>query len=572
MKITNPIKVILVTLILLLIVVLSMIGCLQPSTNQPTHLATKIIESLNETYGSIEGYKAEVQQIDIRSSTGNTGIASQCSQAQTQFRILFVKPDKLLIERDYSVEAFNGSTHWVYDKSKDEIRIEYINQTPDPFGFVVRELKNFEPRLVGEEKVNGEECYVLSFNFNFSSNSSTQRPIQLREVCIANESGRLYPVKIMMDVYLENRKLINHTELNSEKTKATVILKLRNFREINETDINKFNFSPPENVTKIFSYNYKIKKKVNQLTENEILDLCLPEGYRNWNHSLYDSTPYYRKNVSKDVTIYLEKSGSGFKAECHIEKNVSVKLTKLGIIKSPFVEDQEKIISIAKSKVNARANTRDNAINATPLFAYEIYNLATRKVEEYRIVMKDETRGYVVSVKDGKVRVRVIRLWFLKDLRPFNISIYNVTPLNQSPITLCAVMRYEGNLPRIIYYGGISPLAMLVFDYTRNVRMEEPLIKLDSLAIKVIEPGDELKRCFTFDLFKGKYDAIPYAEIALKDPLDCFKKYNDTDVAELKCYQRIYSHNIQKGSLSFKIEKVVGRTLNVFQLIAKGLI
>lgn len=314
-------------------------------------------------------------------------------------------------------------------------------------------------------------------------------------------------------------------------------------------------------MTKIFSYSYKMKKRVNQLTEDEILDACLSRiGYKNWNHTLYDSTPYYRKNTTKDVTIYLEKDGSGFKAECHIAERVSVRLTKLGITKSPFVGDvEEKLISIARSKVNA-----------TPLFAYEIYNLATRKAEEYRVVLKGETKGYVVGIKNWKVvGIKEIKLWFLKDLRPFNISVYNLTPLNQSPITLCAVMRYEGNLPRIIYYGGISPLAMLVFDYTRNVRMEAPLIKLSSLAIKVLEPGDEIRKCFTFNLFKGRYDTIPYADLALEDPEQCFKRYNDTGVAILKCYQKIYPQSIQ-GSLDLRVERVAGKTVDVFRLIAKG--
>jgi hypothetical protein len=461
----------------------------------------------------------------------------------------------MLIRGDYSIEGFNGSIHWIYDKSRNEVRIDYINRAPDLFGFVVKELKSCKPMLEGKENVNGRECYLLNLSpINLTSNKS----IQLRKVCMANESGRWYPVKMVMVVYPEDGEQIDQTELNKTEP-MTVILNFRNFREIMEVraDINKYNFSPPENVTKIFSYRYEMKKKVNQLTEDEILDICLSRiGCRNWNHSLYDSTPYYKKNVSKDVTIYLEKGGSGFRAECHISKSISIRLTRLGIIKSPFVEDREKITNIAKSKVNA-----------TPLFAYEIYNLATRKAEEYRVVLEDKTKGYIVSVRNGEVSVKEVRLRFLKDLRPFNISIYNLTPLNQSPITLCAVMRYEGSLPKIIYYGGISPLAMLVFDLTRNIRMEAPLVKLLNLEERVIEPGDEYKRCFTFDLFKGKYEAIPYAEIALEDPLDCFKKYNDTDVAELKCYQRIYSHGV-RGSLDFKVERIAGKTVDVFRLIA----
>jgi outer membrane lipoprotein-sorting protein len=551
MKINNPIKTTLITLMLLM--VSFTVGCLQPFTdqNQQTHLASKIIERINETYESIEGYEAEIRQIDV---SGN-------SYVQAQFHILFLKPDKMLIRGDYSIEGFNGSIHWIYDKSRNEVRIDYINRTPDLFGFVVKELKSCKPKLEGKEKVNGRECYLLNLSLiNLTSNKS----IQLRKVCIANESGKWYPVKMVMVV---NGKEVNQKQINqtkSNKTEATVILKLRGFREVKEVraDINKFNFSPPVSVTKIFSYNYKMKKKVNQLTEDEILDICLSRiGYRNWNHSIYDSTPYYRKNASKDVTIYLEKGGSGFKAECHIGKNVSVRLTRLGVIKSPFVEDQEKIIRIAKTKVNATY-----AINATPLFAYEIYNLATRKAEEYRVVLEDKTKGYIVSVRNGEVSVKEVKL--LKDLRPFDISIYNLTPLNQSPITLCAVMRYEGNLPRIIYYGGISPLAMLVFDLTRNIRIEVPLIKPLNLEERVIEPGDKYKRCFTFDLFEGKYEAIPYAEIALEDPLDCFKRYNDTDVAELKCYLRIYSHSV-RGSLDFKVERIAGKTLDVFRMIAE---
>jgi outer membrane lipoprotein-sorting protein len=545
MKINNPIKITLITLMLL--IVSFTVGCLQPFTdqNQQTHLASKIIEKINGTYESIEGYEAEIRQIDV---SGNLYV-------QAQFHILFLKPDKMLIRGDYSIEGFNGSIHWIYDKSRNEVRIDYINRTPDLFGFVVKELKSCKPKLEGKENVNGRECYLLNLSLiNLTSNKS----IQLRKVCMANESGRWYPVKMVMAVYPENGKQIDQTESNKTEP-MTVILNFRNFREIKEVraDINKYNFSPPENVTKVINYGYETKKKVNQLTEDEILDICLSRiGYRNWNHSLYDSTPYYRKNVSKDVTIYLEKGGSGFKAECHIEKNVSVRLTRLGIVKSPFVEGQEKIIRIAKTKVNA-----------TPLFAYEIYNLATRKAEEYRVVMRGEVKGYIVSVRNGEVSVKEVKLRFLKDVHPFNVTIYNATPLNQSPITLCAVLRYEGNLPRIIYYGGISPLAMLVFDLTRKVRMEAPLIKPLNLEEKVIEPGDEYKRCFTFDLFKGKYEAIPYAEIALEDPLDCFKKYNDTDVAELKCYLRIYSHGV-RGSLDFKVERIAGKTVDVFRLIA----
>jgi hypothetical protein len=425
--------------------------------------------------------------------------------------------------------------------------------------------------MKGRYNLSGRECYLLEFakvsgiNTGTIGANTTDRQIWLREACLTNESGRWYPLLM---------KIAFQSGARSDR--------------VSELTIEFLNFSMGDGVsttspaTRIYRFKMEENPDLNQLTDDEILDICLSKtGYDPDKLSfkrVYDNTPESRKdgrngtdgsnggNRSRYVTIEASyNSNENFRAYCEIEGNdVSVRISKLDYIKFPFEPGDEsgrKAIELAKSKVNA-----------TPLFAYRIWNPVTREVKEFRVVMKTEVRGYVVRMENWNVtEIREVRLWFLKDLRPFNLSIYNATPLNLSPITLCAVLKYDGNLPRIVYYGGSGPLEISLVDRTRNVYMMAPAIRMMNLEIKVVEPADEFRHCYTFHLFEGNYSAYPSAKIALEDPEDCYKRYDDFRVAELKCYKEIRPYDVHTGHLSFEIEEIVGETgkIPVFGVIAR---
>ncbi len=161
-------------------VTLAFSACIQKPT------ADEIIGKMQQKYESIENYKAEIHQIE--EANGKT--------EEADFTVYFKKPDKFRTDcpSRERVAVLNGSTFWVFDMQRNQVKITQFNTQLDNasgfdlLGFILKEMEKYRINLTGRENVNGEECYVLNLKLK------NEEPSQVKKIWVAE--GEWYPVRI----------------------------------------------------------------------------------------------------------------------------------------------------------------------------------------------------------------------------------------------------------------------------------------------------------------------------------------------------------------------------------------
>ena len=194
----------LLTIILVVSIALAFSGCAQKPT------AKEVLERMQQKYDSIESYKAEIHQIEIED--GKT--------KETDSIVYFKKPDKF--RSDYPprkvVTVFTSKLIWVYNESKNEVKLRKINaslnETFDLVGFFIKELKKYDVTLAGEEKIDGKDCYVLDLKLA----KPNEEPAQIQKLWVSRD---WFPAKIQMMIKQpEDFKKVFRTSLCQKRRSA----------------------------------------------------------------------------------------------------------------------------------------------------------------------------------------------------------------------------------------------------------------------------------------------------------------------------------------------------------------
>ncbi|RLI79116.1 hypothetical protein DRP07_10405, partial [Archaeoglobales archaeon] len=204
-----------ITVILIVLVLLSS-GCSQKIT------AEKVVEKMKERYESINSYRAVIHQKEVVN-----GEVREYNSA-----VGFKKPNKFFESSANFKSAYDGNYFWSYDKSKDEVRLVKIQsqESPDPFGYVLRELGKYEINLVGEEEIDGKDCYILELT------PKKEDFYEFQRIWIVKDE--LYPIKLQMKVEFKSFKEFEK-ELELPNV-STSIIKLRNVMFDVEIDDGEF--------------------------------------------------------------------------------------------------------------------------------------------------------------------------------------------------------------------------------------------------------------------------------------------------------------------------------------------
>jgi outer membrane lipoprotein-sorting protein len=136
-------------IVTIIVVVLLLLGCFggKPSVG----------EILNKT-------KAKYN--DIKTFRGSAELDFKINQSEFNFTVYFAikKPDKFRVEGDKFLTVSDGKNITVYDKrNKTVVKVfEYKGLRPEvDYGQYIQNLNESVVKLLGEERVNGKDCYVL---------------------------------------------------------------------------------------------------------------------------------------------------------------------------------------------------------------------------------------------------------------------------------------------------------------------------------------------------------------------------------------------------------------------------
>ncbi len=141
----------------------------------------------------------------------------------------------------------------------------------------------------------------------------------------------------------------------------------------------------------------------------------------------------------------------------------------------------------------------------------------------------DEKRGNN-SVNAGE--------WYFNGGR-FEISA-NFTELNRSSVRICGILEYTGEKAFRIYFGDKHPFTIHILDYDRNLEIKSPLIRLDVLTERMMNRGDAIVWCRTFELPDGEYRALVTAEIQI----DCKKRLENGEIVVERCGGKLRSDEL----------------------------
>ena len=135
-----------VLFVLLLLGVL-VLGCTQMS---PKDIAKK----MQEKYEAIKDMKGTMV---ITMNIGGKKVVET-------IRFAMKKPNKYWSDSDTVMMVSNGTMMWIYDKKRNEVTVMKLPKVKPKFDyekFIESILKSNEVKLLGVEKVNGRECYVI---------------------------------------------------------------------------------------------------------------------------------------------------------------------------------------------------------------------------------------------------------------------------------------------------------------------------------------------------------------------------------------------------------------------------
>ncbi|MDZ7261351.1 MAG: outer membrane lipoprotein carrier protein LolA [candidate division KSB1 bacterium] len=121
--------------------------------------AKEIVDKVKQKYESLQTLAAEFEQIFQWKLAGET---------QTlEGKICLAQKDKYRIETQDQTIVTDGQTVWTYSKVNRQVIIDHLaksQENPLPRDMLFQYSKDYEPKLLGEEKLNNQDCYVLQLS------------------------------------------------------------------------------------------------------------------------------------------------------------------------------------------------------------------------------------------------------------------------------------------------------------------------------------------------------------------------------------------------------------------------
>lgn len=377
--------------IVLLLLLATLTATLLEGCIQEKPAAEDILSRMHEKYGSISSYKATLYQREIVDG----------KIRETRYEVLFKKPDRARMEHVSSgtVTITNGSRTWVYKSGQQILATNHSDKSTfaDFFGFTLEMLKGYNASLVGEEKINGKDCYVLSLKPSHESSEGTS---QLEKLWVVKEEW--YPARIQMRIQLSEEM---KEKFGINFSNSTVILELRDV-EFN-ISISDDEFLPPEHGRQL---------NLSALSDEEIVKLALNtselEIYRGWNYTIREKRivgnslyidMYFGRNdwrTAVHVSFYVEKNGSISNIRIYPYVKTAIPVGVRG-------KEREEVLNrtLGDPQVKRIISERDYYIWLVSGF---INPITGKKYDEYSVYLRINSTNetYVIYVHDGQISIR----------------------------------------------------------------------------------------------------------------------------------------------------------------------
>jgi outer membrane lipoprotein-sorting protein len=255
----------------LLILVLPLLGCTQLT-------AEEIAKEMQKRYESIKDMSGEIVVVT------NYGGKEEVYKAK-----FWMKGNKHRGDDGKTLTVSNGSVVWIYDREKNElVRMNFSGEKPQfDYGRIIEELlKSYNIKLLGEEKIDDRECYVIE--------AEPKAGGAKMKMWVDKEYW--YPLK---------------TEMTIEDIKTTVEYRNVSFNSGLSDDL--FEFTPPENakiVEKTFEMPEKLTiEEAQQRVNFTIVKLSYTAGFEFDYAMVFGKMAqlYYKKG--DDVMVISERIG-----------------------------------------------------------------------------------------------------------------------------------------------------------------------------------------------------------------------------------------------------------------------
>ncbi len=125
--------------ILAVILAIFVLGCVSSLT------AKNVVNLAYERYNSSKSYSAVIYT------------------NKTRIYVLYEKPDKIRIQYNNTTVVINGKKMLLCNRTGYKV-LKYSGPVDIYYGQFLKRMEKLKARIVGQEKVNGVECYVLKFN------------------------------------------------------------------------------------------------------------------------------------------------------------------------------------------------------------------------------------------------------------------------------------------------------------------------------------------------------------------------------------------------------------------------
>ena len=116
----------------------------------------EVIERMREKFNLFETFQAQFRQTFDWTMTGET--------QSLDGTLIAAKGDRYRIETSDQIVVTDGKTLWNYSKLENQVTIDVLGNSPQTL-FMSELIKNYTDnytaKLIGEEKVNESECYIV---------------------------------------------------------------------------------------------------------------------------------------------------------------------------------------------------------------------------------------------------------------------------------------------------------------------------------------------------------------------------------------------------------------------------
>lgn len=258
-------------LLVFLVLSVLLVGCTQMS-------AKDIAKKMEEKYDAIK---------DMRGTMVITMNVSGKKIVDT-IRFAMKKPNKYWSDSNTTTVVSNGSVMWIYDKKRNEVRILKLPKNKPPkfdYGkFIEFILKSNDVKLLGSDRVNGRDCYVI-------------------EVIPKNKSVLIEKEKIWIDKeFWCPIKIESFTKLRSST------FEYRDLKFNTGIPDDLFEFKPPKDakVVRGFSSTIKSNLSIEEAQRMVNFTILLPkytDGYE------FDGARVMKFDGKETVILYYKKDG-----------------------------------------------------------------------------------------------------------------------------------------------------------------------------------------------------------------------------------------------------------------------